>query len=307
MKGLTAFSVFLVGLGSVGSSYSASFSGIVVYGDSLSDNGNVFSASSRLGMPTPPSPPYFEGRFSNGPVAVESVASFFGVPLQDFAFGGATTGLGDYGDGGTVASMNLLPGITSQFAGSKNQITPIASSSLFIVWGGPDDLLAPTPGQTNPVEIAHTGAANILNVVNGLEALGAKQILVPGVPDLGLVPDYASNMVAARAFATTFNSDLIAGLPKNATYVDSYSLLDQLVANPSAFGFSNVTTPCLSSSGICANPNQYLFWDGQHPTEAGQLLIAQALEAAAVPEPGTAWLGLSALGVVALIRRRLAV
>jgi MYXO-CTERM domain-containing protein len=300
------FSVMVLGLACVGSAYSASFNDIVVYGDSLSDNGNVFKVTSMLGIPTPPSPPYFEGRFSNGPVAVENVASYFGVPLLDFAYGGATTGIGDEGDGGSVASMNLLPGITSQFAASKNQIAPIASSSLFVVWGGPDDLLAPTPGQTNPVDIANTAAANIIKIVNGLEVLGAKQILVPGIPDLGVVPDYASDAVAARLFATTFNSDLIAGLPKNATYVDTYSLLDELVANPSAAGFTNVTTPCVSGSSVCANPNQYLFWDGQHPTEAVHLLVAQAMEAAAVPEPGTALLGLSALGVLALIRRRLA-
>ncbi len=304
MKGLTTFSVIALGLASIGSAYSAPFNDVVVYGDSLSDNGNLFSVSSLLGMPTPPSPPYFEGRYSNGPVSVESVASYFGAPLLDFAFGGATTGLGDEGDGGSVTRMNLLPGLTSQFAGSKNQITPIASSSLFIVWGGPDDLLAPTPGQTNPLDIASTAAANIIKIVNGLEALGAKQILVPGIPDLGLVPDYASNPVAATAFARTFNSDLIAGLPKGATYVDAFGLLDQVVMNASTFGFTNVTTPCLSGSSVCANPNQYLFWDGQHPTEAGQLLIARAIEAAAVPEPGTALLSLSALGVVALIRRR---
>src|SRR5579885_2576449 len=141
MKGLTTCSVIIFGLACVGSAYSAPFSDVVVYGDSLSDNGNLFAVSSLLGMPTPPSPPYFQGRFSNGPVSVENVANFFGAPLLDFAFGGATTGLCDEGDGGSVTSMKVLPGITSQFAGSINQITPIASNSLFIVWGGPDDLL----------------------------------------------------------------------------------------------------------------------------------------------------------------------
>lgn len=300
MKGLTALTVSVLGFVCLGTGYSSTFSDVVVYGDSLSDNGNLFAATSALGIPTPPSPPYFDGRYSNGPVSVETVASFLGAPLLDFAFAGATTGLGDEADGGSVTSMNLLPGITSQFAGSRSQVAPIASSSLFIVWGGPDDLLAPTPGQTNPVTIANTAAADILGVVSGLDALGAKEIVVPGVPDLGVVPDYASDPAAARLFALTFNADLIAGLPANAVYVNTYSLLDQLVANPSAYGFTNVTTPCLSGTTACADPNQYLFWDGQHPTEAGQLLLADAIEAAAVPEPGTALLSLSALGILAL-------
>jgi uncharacterized protein (TIGR03382 family) len=305
MKGLTGFGVIALGLAAFGSAYAASFNDVVVFGDSLSDNGNVFMATSAIGLPTPPSPPYFDGRFSNGPVSVETVASSLGAPLLDFAFGGATTGLGDEGDGGSVASINHLPGMTTQFATSRSTIAPIASSSLFIVWGGPDDILAPTPGQTNPVDIANTGAANIIRIVNGLQALGANQILVPGIPDLGVVPDYASDTVAARLFATTFNSDLIAGLPKGAKYVDTFSLLDDVVANPSGFGFTNVTTPCLSGSTVCANPNQYLFWDGQHPSEAGQLLLARVIESA-VPEPGTALLCLGALGVVGLFRRRIA-
>src|ERR1700755_1796910 len=128
MQPRKAFSIVFLGFASLGSLWSAPFNDVVVYGDSLSDNGNVFRVTSLLGFPTPVSPPYFEGRFSNGPVAVEDVASHFGVPLLDFAFGGATTGLGDEGDGGSVTNQVILPGITNQFLGSKAQITPIASS-----------------------------------------------------------------------------------------------------------------------------------------------------------------------------------
>src|SRR5689334_18901018 len=67
---------------------------VVVYGDSLSDNGNLFAA---VGFPPPP---YFHGRFSDGPVAVEQLAASLGVPLFDFAVGGATTGIGGT-DGGS--------------------------------------------------------------------------------------------------------------------------------------------------------------------------------------------------------------
>jgi phospholipase/lecithinase/hemolysin len=270
MKGLTAPALVFLGLSAFTTAYASNFSDIVVFGDSLSDNGNLFAVTSAL---------------------------------LDFAYGGATTGLGDEGDGGNVAQRVLLPGITSQFAAAQSAIAPIASSSLFVVWAGPDDLLGPTPGQeNNPVAIANTAANNIINIVKGIQALGGSQILVPGVPALGLTPDYSSVAAAANLFASTFNADLISGLPNGATYVDTFNLLENVAANGSAYGFTNTTAPCLSGVTVCADPNQYLFWDGEHPTEAGQLLLARQFESA-VPEPGTALLGFGALAILAGVRR----
>ncbi len=89
-----------------------SFSAVFVYGDSLSDNGNLHSA---VGLPPPP---YYNGRFSNGPVAVEQLAAQLVAPLFDFAWGGATTGVGNGGDGGSQTSLGFLhlPGMLSELA-----------------------------------------------------------------------------------------------------------------------------------------------------------------------------------------------
>src|SRR5262245_14581793 len=71
---------------------------VVVFGDSLSDTGNLFLASGG----TVATPPYFNGRFSNGPVWVEVLADKLGLDAPtpsvlggtNFAFGGAETGAG---------------------------------------------------------------------------------------------------------------------------------------------------------------------------------------------------------------------
>src|SRR5688500_5638293 len=63
----------------------APFTRIVAFGDSLTDNGNLYASEAY-----PPSPPYFEGRGTNGPVAVEYLSAALGVPLLDFAVYGAT-------------------------------------------------------------------------------------------------------------------------------------------------------------------------------------------------------------------------
>ena len=83
------------------------FSGLVVFGDSLSDNGNFFAMT---GGTFPPAP-YYQGRFSNGPVAVERLASRLGqsgAQVKDLAGGGAKTGTG-----GQVAVTGMLSQLAS--------------------------------------------------------------------------------------------------------------------------------------------------------------------------------------------------
>lgn len=125
------------------------FSAIVVYGDSLSDNGNLFAASGQ------PPAPYFQGRRSNGPVAVEQFATMLGVPLVDFAWNGATTGIGNSGDLGTTTTTGAfsLPGMQVELAGSLPLIGPFLNDGLFVVWGGANDFLAPSPLDLTPQAI----------------------------------------------------------------------------------------------------------------------------------------------------------
>ncbi len=109
------------------------YSDLIVYGDSLSDNGNLFAFDGG----TYPPPPYYMGRMSNGPVAVEDLAHNLGLPLLDFAWIGATTGVGNLVDGGTQTTLGSdgLPGMLTQLAATKTGITPIAATSLVVVWG----------------------------------------------------------------------------------------------------------------------------------------------------------------------------
>ena len=73
----------------------APYTRIVAFGDSLTDNGNLYALN---GGTYPPSPPYFGGRGSNGPVAVEYMSTALGLPLLDFAVYGATRASAIFGD-----------------------------------------------------------------------------------------------------------------------------------------------------------------------------------------------------------------
>ena len=273
----------------------APFSAVVVYGDSLSDNGNLYS---QIGFP--PDPPYYQGRRSDGPVAVEYLASALGVPLLNNAWLGATTGVGNYGDGGTTTSFGTLlpppfpplPGMQTTFAATQGALGPYISSSLFVIWGGANDFLAPSPLDTTPAEIIGRAVANELVIVGTLRGMGvpANHILVPGMPDLGLTPYFQGfgPIVAGQMSAITdaFNNALATNLPAGVLFYDTAGLVRSIFANPAAFGLTNVTNPCFNGTSVCSNPEQYLFFDDFHPTTAVHSIVGGAF-AATVPEPST--------------------
>src|SRR5208283_3255100 len=285
MKRALTLALVLSGLCAV--AQATSFSAVVVYGDSLSDNGNLYAATGQPGAP------YYDGRRSNGPVAVEQLATALGAPLVDYAWIGATTGIGNYGDGGTPTSFGTysLPGMQTVFAATKPTLGPYLNGGLFIVWGGPDDFLSPSPLDTTPAEIVNRAVSDELGIVTSLELLGARHILVPGMPDLGLTPYFQSlgpaGAAEGSALSAAFNAELSADLPAGVAYYDTASLIRAMVANPAAYGFTDVTDPCYNGTTVCSNPSQYLFFDSFHPTTAADAFAAEAFESIVAPEPSS--------------------
>jgi phospholipase/lecithinase/hemolysin len=245
-------------------------------------------------------------RFSNGPVTVEQLTTDLGLSqnhLYDFAFGGATTGLGDLRDGGTQTKVGAsgLPGMLLQVTGTLSSVAPIAPTSLFLVWGGVNDFRQQPPGSGSPA----IAVSDILTIVAELQGAGAEHILVPGMPDLSLTPAYYGD-AAAQAFSQTFNSLLVGSLPAGVTYFDTYDFMHAIVADPAAYGLTNVTAPCLVGTTPCPDPNQYLFWDSMHPTTAADAIWAAQLEKAAVPDPPTLiMLSAGIAGLAGVLRKRI--
>jgi phospholipase/lecithinase/hemolysin len=264
----------------------ASFSNLVVFGDSLSDIGNIAQAP----LINEPGPYYWNGRFSNGPVYAETLATGLGLATlarstvsggNDFAYGGAKTSGTSFPDNLFVQDIDDQVG---QYLGSRTA----NANTLYTIFAGANDLLG---GQTN----MSIPISNLQSSVNRLITAGARNFLVFNLPPLGNAPRFNTSQTTLTQYNTRsqqFNTALATMLdsvhasnPAVTVYrFDVTALFGQAFANPQLFDLTNVTNsaaPGLApgdtsydTSKIVSNPNQYLFWDDLHPTAAVHLILA---------------------------------
>lgn len=312
-KAFVAASFMCLAQASMAAALLSNYSQLIFFGDSLSDNGNVYALS---GGQFPP-PPYVNGRFSNGPVAAEVMADTLGLSLSDFAFGGAKTGPDannndnyrwDLGLNGTGMQAQVGMFATSLGGGSAD------ANALYGVWGGANDYFE--AGLTPPESVA-----NLITIISDLYALGARNFFVPNLPDLGLTAEFVGTPAQgqmtfiSQVFNSLLDSELLSlglNLP-DASIIgfDTFNFLRMAVGNPADLGFTNVTEACLDNLACVFDPavqDTYLFWDGVHPTAAAHEALGLAFaESVAVPEPavfGLLLLGFGALGWQRRVWRR---
>lgn len=267
----------------------AALNKLVVFGDSLSDNGNLYEY---MKQQLPLSPPYFQGRFTNGPVWVELlVQSYYpehaNEHLFDYAFGGAGVMEGDDVD---EDLFTLRREMDSYFLAHQDKAD---ANAMYIVWIGSNNYLA------MPDNLDQTITEVTKGIQHGLQRLaekGAKHILVVNLPDLGKIP-------AARDFDSV---DMLTYLAKNHNEIISHTLeeykkaypdvqwlffdVDQfftdIMADPASFGITNLYGTCyeeMIASGetrsilkmvSTVRPKEkkdacdgYLFFDPVHPAK----------------------------------------
>jgi phospholipase/lecithinase/hemolysin len=276
------------------------FSQLVVFGDSLSDTGNFFNA---LGKVFPPTPPFFDGRLSDGPLWLEYLAPELGLTqTTNLAFIGATTGRDNVASLTVGQNLGDLPGLqdeVDQFALTLAQagLPQADPKALYVVWAGANDFLTLPTAPLAALNAVLDSVENVAQSVISLAGLGAQTIVVPNLPNLGRTPfAVARDLVAqGQIFSTTFNlllqgtlGQLESELGVDLVQVDIYGLVESIAQRPSEFGFTNITQPLIAAAAVTpgVNPAEFAFMDDFHPTTAVHQLIAEAVERAVQPSAG---------------------
>lgn len=319
-----AAAVLAFGMGALGAVPAlAGYTSLTVFGDSLSDTGNIFLATSGA----VPAAPYFSGRFSNGPIWIDTLAAGLGLPGgsvpalaggSNYAFGGARTG--------TASSP---PGLLAQYGGLWLPATPGGAdpNGLYVVVGGGNDMRDArsaftgntTADQAGRQAAAAAAANNIFALVGALASKGARTVLISTLPDLGNTPEAAAlGLTASSSDATARYNALVKGIEAiaEATFsglnVITFDMAevaaavrnDALTNGGAIYGITNALLPCgtfTGSTGISCSVS--LFSDALHPSAAAHAILgAAALRA--VPVPGTLALAAMALLLVGAAVRR---
>lgn len=287
--------------------YAVSYDNIVIFGDSLSDTGNI-QATSPLSYDAAK---FADGAFSNGPVwgnYLNDLLNYDGIYLianalagqwappeaslvYNTAFGGAETG-----------TLLVPPGFVTQVGIWAGNSIPLPENSLCIVWIGGNDFLNWIDDHAidvdDPSDAINTAVTNIitgLTLLTDPNGLGATDIVIITLPDLGQTPANngaygPDNSAAATELTNDFNTALQAALngfsaanpDLNLSTYDINEILEKILVNPESFGFNqdNITRSAyyetFADSGF-DNVGKYVFWDEIHPTTETHKIIANQI------------------------------
>ncbi len=304
------------------------FSGETVFGDSLSDGGDLSIYTGLPGIM----------RFTTNPglTTVENVAAFFSLPLTPSLQGGTNFA---YGGAGVNSNAPFTPAgvptVTQQVTSYLAVNPKLNASELYTVFAGANDIfyhetaaaaasfitahsagdtaaqlvgltalvdgaegVSSPESQTTATAAIQAAATQELSLIGSLQKAGAHYIVVFNLPDVGRTPSATTDdalvpgtKAALSAASVAFNTVLNAGLKTTSVGiipVNTYALLNEVLANPTAYGYVNSTTPaCTTASSLnCTRSTlvtptayaNYVFADGVHPTTTTHALFAQVVE-----------------------------
>lgn len=181
------------------------------------------------------------------------------------------------------------------------------SKSLFVVVIGSNDIInyfksdSKLPNTKAPQQYVDEMVSILQGQLKQLQGLGARKFVITAIGSVGCIPllryQSANNSnecsQQTNLWANKYNQQLqsmLQGLKDelkdiNYSFIDTYTLLLDVIQNPAIYGFSEVKAaccglgrlrarvPCTPVAVFCSNRSSHVFWDRYHPTEAADRLI----------------------------------
>lgn len=293
------------------------YTGVFVFGDSLVDSGNVLKLAEFVdsipflsipdGAPTADKG-YYMGRFTNGLNFADLVSNKFisvpTVPVFPFGFKDPWFGLSNpfepdpqgnnlnfaYGGAQIRRGEELVPDLDDQTDAYRDAVDRRADpGALHLLTIGANDVrsLVPANGAVADAATALSRLANaaeeLHEEIGQLITIGARHVVVTGIPDIGLIPFYNGLPdESARREAATGYSALLDGLIQTR--------LDQLRAAFPAVTIDYVSLVQATSSLLASleqiydpaqlypiNESELLFFDSVHPTAQVHALFGASI------------------------------
>ena len=284
-------------LGSIGQAANLPFTQLVVFGDSVSDDGNGTITWTQDGDPLGAATPqnnFSNNRYTDGPdtqpftsqpalIWTDQLAAKLNLSAPAASLTGGT----DYATTGATVT-----GGSAQYPSLDTQVQQaiargVSPTALYIFWGGANDIT----NQTDPTAVsgaATAAAQGIGRQISELAAQGAKYFVWINLPPFDRIPGQASNPDLNRAFGQASiafdqqQASEIAQLRNRYTSqgviiasVDMYALFTNFMDNPGAYGFTNATD---NAANLTVDPDLYFFWKGGHFTTTGHAVVANEIQ-----------------------------
>lgn len=253
---------------------------LVIFGDSLSDNGNYYRYSKHR---IPAAHSYYQGRYSDGPIWVDELTQLVSAQSKcparvlDYAFGGATV-LKNQSDHFTLRQE------MDSYVLSHPKISP---RDTMIIWIGANDYLAEPEAKDKLVKaVFRQYQCDLKRLIQR----GARRIILMSLPDLGLTPmahhlDWTSNLSWLSSRHNQRLQQMLQSMQKRYpsvtwTYIDIEPLLRDMIRQPHRYGLNNTQESCIQDTPKHSSRldcHRYLFIDKIHPTTRAHHFIARTV------------------------------
>src|SRR5436305_4343417 len=248
------------------------FNTIQAFGDSYADTGNLIKIIGPQAL-------YPTGRFSGGTNFVDTTSTLLGIPQNNFAIGGATSGP-------TNVVAPGIPGFTQEWQGFIASGKTIAPTDLveFSIGGNDARAYYRGGGTLAGVPAAATTSFNqTMAGINALVGVGARTIVFT-TGDVSTLPEATGNPAApiGSAFSQNYNAQIqtaLAAIARSGVrveLVDIAAIGDLIKADPSRYGLTSAGTCPVACIGNTALQNQFLFYvDALHLTSHGFAILGE--------------------------------